>query len=900
MVSSETYQFVSEDVSSGAQVKTIDRGYLSLPFMLSTKAANWENLNELELLNSAGGTLQEAQLLSSARMSFSNGLGGLSVSHMDGREGQMGAYFPGSDVQGEAIQTLHRMNPPYSGYAGTASNTDNMIFVHPSAASVRHINFLDHPSQLQQQYFGFSSSSSFTQSSVSHHSPVSSVYNASMVPQSSSQQTSLFSNRIRSNTWAAQSEQPFLPVNDTAQLTQPLAARLACMEPGQQQLRSSLSHLVSRPNQGAHEDHGSMLRHDIALGLTTDNPQASPGSSQGLSLSLSAQHNSLQLQCFGLQPGAATLSPCQGLALEDGSRDNQYSHRWVGYSDQLKASSNRNHLASAYQFSGLDSSNRELPLEATVQPVPGFRGYLTGSKYLRVAQFLLEEVVSLGCGLKFSSSKQMKLQSWIGVGALLDSSSSKDENTASGTLTNPKEGVACVVSTTQKTLISSDPEQKAITERNMQDNQELQLKKAKLVAMLDEVDRRYKLYFSQMEAVVNTFESAAGLGAAKTYTALALQTISKHFRGLRDAIGSQIRAASRTLGEDDSSSLGLGRLRYVDQQLRQQRALQQLGMMQQHAWRPQRGLPERSVSVLRAWLFEHFLHPYPKDADKHMLARQTGLSRNQVSNWFINARVRLWKPMVEEMYLEELKEAEVDRTTAEISADQKSNTETSDNHRSGISCMDDQAGVGVPDSNNTHGRDEVGSQDLGVMQSDKQVVPNYQPASSSALSHASGLDCGEAHLLQGILKGGVSIPLEQGLKPEDVSREEEYEGHSRHSFRARGLEHYAYGGYYDQGEGFSAVPAGYNGVSLTLGLHHSDGVSLASAQQQFYVQQQQNHLQDQGFGGSLFSQLAMTGTRRRLDEVEEYYSCLDSSKNYEALGEMQTRKRFASNMYNQG
>lgn len=30
----------------------------------------------------------------------------------------------------------------------------------------------------------------------------------------------------------------------------------------------------------------------------------------------------------------------------------------------------------------------------------------------------------------------------------------------------------------------------------------------------------------------------------------------------------------------------------------------------------------------------------------------------QVSNWFINARVRLWKPMVEEMYLEETKEQE--------------------------------------------------------------------------------------------------------------------------------------------------------------------------------------------------------------------------------------------------
>ncbi|KAF5936604.1 hypothetical protein HYC85_024110 [Camellia sinensis] len=38
-----------------------------------------------------------------------------------------------------------------------------------------------------------------------------------------------------------------------------------------------------------------------------------------------------------------------------------------------------------------------------------------------------------------------------------------------------------------------------------------------------------------------------------------------------------------------------------------------------------------------------------------MLASQTGLSRNQVSNWFINARVRVWKPMVEEIHMLETK-----------------------------------------------------------------------------------------------------------------------------------------------------------------------------------------------------------------------------------------------------
>ncbi|RZC52095.1 hypothetical protein C5167_020523 [Papaver somniferum] len=43
-----------------------------------------------------------------------------------------------------------------------------------------------------------------------------------------------------------------------------------------------------------------------------------------------------------------------------------------------------------------------------------------------------------------------------------------------------------------------------------------------------------------------------------------------------------------------------------------------------------------------------------------MLASQTGLSKNQVSNWFINARVRLWKPMIEEIYKEEFGESSLD------------------------------------------------------------------------------------------------------------------------------------------------------------------------------------------------------------------------------------------------
>ena len=130
-----------------------------------------------------------------------------------------------------------------------------------------------------------------------------------------------------------------------------------------------------------------------------------------------------------------------------------------------------------------------------------------------------------------------------------------------------------------------------------------------------QVDRRYNHYCDQMQMVVNFFDSVMGFGAATPYTALAQKAMSRHFRCLKDAIAAQLRSTCELLGEKDagtSSGITKGetpRLRAIDQSLRQQRAFHHMGMMEQEAWRPQRGLPERSVSILRAWLFEHFLHP---------------------------------------------------------------------------------------------------------------------------------------------------------------------------------------------------------------------------------------------------------------------------------------------------
>ncbi|KAK6147298.1 hypothetical protein DH2020_018210 [Rehmannia glutinosa] len=268
--------------------------------------------------------------------------------------------------------------------------------------------------------------------------------------------------------------------------------------------------------------------------------------------------------------------------------------------------------------------------------VNGVQSVLLGSKYLKAAQEILDEVVNVGRGGK---------------------SGIESSRPGNGQPKNAGDTAEAAAATRDG---QSGGDGKRGAELTTAERQEIQMKKAKLVNMLDEVEQRYRQYHHQMQIVISWFEQAAGVGSAKTYTALALQTISKQFRCLKDAILGQIRAASKSLGEEDSleGKIEGSRLKYVDNQIRQQRALQQLGMIQHNAWRPQRGLPERSVSVLRAWLFEHFLHPYPKDSDKLMLAKQTGLTRSQVSNWFINARVRLWKPMVEEMYMEEMKDHE--------------------------------------------------------------------------------------------------------------------------------------------------------------------------------------------------------------------------------------------------
>lgn len=73
-----------------------------------------------------------------------------------------------------------------------------------------------------------------------------------------------------------------------------------------------------------------------------------------------------------------------------------------------------------------------------------------------------------------------------------------------------------------------------------------------------------------------------------------------------------------------------------------------------------KSLPDGAVATLKTWMLspEHIVHPYPTPQDQAMLMQKTGIDKEQLRNWFTNARRRIWKPMLKKQ-LEEGKLATV-------------------------------------------------------------------------------------------------------------------------------------------------------------------------------------------------------------------------------------------------
>ncbi|KAJ4750218.1 BEL1-like homeodomain protein [Rhynchospora pubera] len=175
--------------------------------------------------------------------------------------------------------------------------------------------------------------------------------------------------------------------------------------------------------------------------------------------------------------------------------------------------------------------------------------------------------------------------------------------------------------------------------------------KENLVKMLKMIDQKYSICLNQMQHVISEFQYKLGMDLTANICArFAHHTVSVLYKSLRDKISSEILLLSKM---DNVMDCPIEKQRAIESSfLQKQWVMHRMKRPEQPCWRPQRGLPEKSVSVLRNWMFQNFIRPYPKDHEKDVLAMQSGLTRNQVSNWFINARVRIWKPMIEQMYSE--------------------------------------------------------------------------------------------------------------------------------------------------------------------------------------------------------------------------------------------------------
>ncbi|KAA8525175.1 hypothetical protein F0562_006961 [Nyssa sinensis] len=338
--------------------------------------------------------------------------------------------------------------------------------------------------------------------------------------------------------------------------------------------------------------------------VSSDGPSGSSKFSNGLSLSLAT-----------CQPSVicATTIPDQCLEINcPGVTRHSLCERQLGIEQSSRSSKN---LSLSF-----DSCGRV-----------EFSQLLSGSRYLHVVQEILAEIASYSLENLDHGSYPAR---GFGAGANISFSSSGLAESSHSVMDSDdfNDGDA-------RFGVQMDPVLRG---------REIEAKKKHLLALLQVVDDRYNQCLDEIHTVISAFHAATELDP-HLHACFALQRISFLYKNLRERISNQILAMGAhynkgSIREEEGS--------FETSFIQKQWALQQLRRKDHQIWRPQRGLPEKSVSVLRAWMFQNFLHPYPKDAEKHLLAVKSGLTRSQVSNWFINARVRLWKPMIEEMYSE--------------------------------------------------------------------------------------------------------------------------------------------------------------------------------------------------------------------------------------------------------
>lgn len=269
----------------------------------------------------------------------------------------------------------------------------------------------------------------------------------------------------------------------------------------------------------------------------------------------------------------------------------------------------------------------------------------------------------------------------------------------------------------------------------------------------------------------------------------------------------------------------------------------------------------------------------------------------QVSNWFINARVRLWKPMVEEMYMEEIKEKEQngseDKTSkSEHNEDSASKSVpqekglASENQTRSFKSLDNSPDAPSAISMLTASASPVGGN-----------IRNQSAFSFMGSSELDGITQGSPKKPRStdLIQSPTSVPsTNMDIKPgeannDQVSMKFDNERQSRDGYSFFGNHTNFIGGFgqYPIGEigrfdaeQFTPRFSG-NGVSLTLGLPHCENLSLGN--HQTFVPNQNIQL----------------GRRVEIGEANEFGAINTptphSSTAYESI-DIQNRKRFVAQL----
>lgn len=229
----------------------------------------------------------------------------------------------------------------------------------------------------------------------------------------------------------------------------------------------------------------------------------------------------------------------------------------------------------------------------------------------------------------------------------------------------------------------------------------------------------------------------------------------------------------------------------------------------------------------------------------------------QVSNWFINARVRLWKPMVEEMYMEELKEQENGSEEKSSKSNEDSASKSSAQHEKSPATENQTKSFNSKQDNSTN--QHAASAVSMSKASTSPVGGNVRNHSGFHLigsSELEGITQGSPKKLRSneMLHSPSSVPSIScmDIKPNAANNEQvsmkfgDIERQSRDGYSFMGSQTNFTGGFgqYPMGdmgrfdaEQFAAPRFSGNSVSLTLGLPHCENLSLSGTHHTFLPNQ---------------------------------------------------------------